>query len=88
MDCQPGLRLELEERIVENSIVDVDLAHLGLHALLHALPQALVRVVRALAHLSYSGRLDEVRQLKGGFVKTTLVLKEFAFLTPVLRNGH
>ena len=88
VDRQSRLRLELEERVVQHSVVDVDFAHLRLHALLHPLPQALVRVVRALAHLCDAGRLDKVRQLEWRLVEAALVLQELALLAPVLGHRH
>mmetsp|Transcript_53306 Transcript_53306/g.88566 ORF Transcript_53306/g.88566 Transcript_53306/m.88566 type:complete len:296 (+) Transcript_53306:532-1419(+) len=85
-----GLGLVLEEGVVEDFVVDVDLAHLGLRSLtrllLHRLTALLVH--DRLADLADAGALDKVRKTEGRLLDTTLALEVLSTLAPVTGHGH
>mmetsp|Transcript_7489 Transcript_7489/g.19479 ORF Transcript_7489/g.19479 Transcript_7489/m.19479 type:complete len:515 (+) Transcript_7489:672-2216(+) len=83
------LRLELEKGVVQHLIVDVNLAHLGLHALL-LLALELLRVL--LLHDRRADPLDarrgnELGQLEGRLLDTALAHQKLPLLAPVLWHG-
>ena len=83
------LGLELEEGVVEDLVVDVDLAHLGLHPLL-LLALELLRVLlleHARADLLDASRRDELGKLEGGLFHPALAHQKLALLAPVLGHG-
>lgn len=85
-----GLLLVLEEGVVQDLVVNLNLAHLRLHALPHLLLERLgiVCLASLLTKSTDSCLLDEVRQLEGYLVYATLVLQVAALLRPVPRNWH
>lgn len=85
-----GLGLVAKERFVQHLIVDVDLAHLGLHFLLQLLLQRalsiLIRLV--LPDVCNSGRCNKCWEFPQGLFETTLALQICPALAPVRRDGH
>ena len=85
-----GFLLVLEESIVQDLVVNLDLAHLRLHAFSHLLLQCLgiVCLARLLPKLADARLLNEVWQLEGYLVDATLVLQIAALLRPVSWDRH
>ena len=76
------LLLILEKRVVQNLVINVDFAHFRLHALSHFLFEtlSLVSLSSLLSELADASVLDKVRQLKGDFVDSALILQIAALL--------
>mmetsp|Transcript_27332 Transcript_27332/g.73910 ORF Transcript_27332/g.73910 Transcript_27332/m.73910 type:complete len:436 (-) Transcript_27332:858-2165(-) len=85
---QLGLGLVLKEGVMQHLVVNVHLAHLGLHPCalfgLQRLGALLLRV--PLTHLPNACSLYEVWQLEGRLLDTPLALQVLAFLGPVTRH--
>ena len=84
------LLLVLKEGIVKHLIVNVDFAHLRLHALSHLLLECLsfVSLGCLLPQLADPGLLYEVWQLERNLMNTSLVLEIAAFLSPMPWYRH
>mmetsp|Transcript_27665 Transcript_27665/g.62589 ORF Transcript_27665/g.62589 Transcript_27665/m.62589 type:complete len:346 (-) Transcript_27665:46-1083(-) len=83
---EAGFSLELEESVVEHLVIDVDLAHLGLHPFL-LFAFELLRIL-LLHHrgtdLLDAGGLDELWKLERRLLYTALSHEKFALLAPML----
>jgi len=90
MPCLLRLLRVFEERVMQDLIIDVDLAHFRLQALTHFLLQSLTLVSFSalFPQLSDACRLNEVRQFEWDLVNTTFVLQIPPLLRPMTRNGH
>ena len=84
------LLLVLKEGIMKHLIVNVDFAHLRLHALSHLLLECLsfVSLGCLLPQLANPCLLYEVWQLEWNLMNASLVLEIAAFLGPVSRYRH
>ena len=82
--------LILEEGIVQDLIVNINLAHLRLHSLPHLLLQRLgfVGLCRLLTQLADASLLNEVWKLEGDLVDASLVLQVATLLGPMPRYRH
>ena len=82
--------LVFEESIMQYLIVNIDFAHLGLHALSHFLLQSLclVSLCSLLPQFRDASLLDELWQLEGNLVDASLVLQIAPLLCPVAWNRH
>lgn len=90
MDRQPRPRLVSEERIVQLLVVDINLAHLGLHPL-PRLGLQLGRILLLLdrvPELHDSRVLDKIRQVKWHLLNTALALEVLPLLVPVRRDRN
>jgi len=85
---QLGLLLILKEGIMQNLIINVDLTHLRLHSLSHLLLKSLVFVVGLLSDLGDTCLFDKVRELKGRFMHTSLILEVSSLLAPMSGHGY
>ena len=85
-----GLLLILKESVMEHLIVNVDLAHLWLHAFSHLLLKCLgfIGLRCFLSQLANSCLLDEVRKLEWDLVNASLVLEIATLLGPMAGNWN
>mmetsp|Transcript_12843 Transcript_12843/g.38241 ORF Transcript_12843/g.38241 Transcript_12843/m.38241 type:complete len:312 (+) Transcript_12843:803-1738(+) len=85
-----GLRLPLEEGVVQHLVVDVHAAHLGRDAVPLQRRHLLLRVglLDRAPDLLDARLRDELRQLPGLLLHAPLALEVAALVAPVARHGH
>lgn len=89
MLCKQRLRLVFEEGVVQDLVVDIQLALLRIHALSQLLTNhfASVTVNKGIPKLCDTCLLDVIWQLEGILQYTSLILQVFPLLGPVSRHS-
>jgi len=73
---------------MQNLIVYVNFSHFRLHSFSHLLFESFVLIICLISYFSNTSLFNEIRQLEGSFVYTSLVLQISSLLTPVSRNWY
>lgn len=82
------LCLVLEERVVQDVVVNIDLAHFWLDTLSHSLLQRFVRILTSGSDSIDSSVFNKLWQLEGSLVDAPLVLEIPSLLVPMSWDGH